>query len=94
MADRQDFFYLCAGHTKDRGFCSPIVDEAEVAAKKRKADLDKEIGLIKKEYEDKLEKRKKRKAEKQNGDSKDDKAKDKAEDEATKDLTREKDEKV
>lgn len=41
---------------KDRGFCSPIIDEAEVAAKKKKEEMDREIELIQKEYEEKLKK--------------------------------------
>ncbi|KAL9019342.1 MAG: hypothetical protein Q9185_003420 [Variospora sp. 1 TL-2023] len=61
----QDHFYICPGHLKDKGFCSPIVDEAEVAAKKKKEELDREIELIKKEYEERLKKRKKSKDSKQ-----------------------------
>ncbi|KAL8973000.1 MAG: hypothetical protein Q9197_002529 [Variospora fuerteventurae] len=63
--DQKDHFYICPGHLKDKGFCSPIVDEAEVAAKKKKEELDREIELIKKEYEEKLKKRKKSKDSKQ-----------------------------
>ncbi|KAL8874254.1 MAG: hypothetical protein Q9174_000374 [Haloplaca sp. 1 TL-2023] len=59
--DQKDHFYVCPGHLKDRGFCTPVVDEAEAAAKKRKEELDREIELIKKEYEEKLKKRKKSK---------------------------------
>ena len=44
---------------KDRAFCTPVVDEAEAAAKKRKEELDREVELIKKEYEEKLKMRKK-----------------------------------
>ncbi|KAI4187713.1 MAG: hypothetical protein L6R41_002615 [Letrouitia leprolyta] len=50
-----------ASHLKDRGYCTPIVDEAEAAMKKKKEELDREIELIKKEYEEKLKKRKKAK---------------------------------
>ncbi|KAL8984205.1 MAG: hypothetical protein Q9177_004766 [Variospora cf. flavescens] len=63
--DQKDHFYICPGHLKDKGFCSPIVDEAEVAAKKKREELDGEIELIKKEYEEKLKKRKKSKDSKQ-----------------------------
>lgn len=49
----QDHFYICQSHVKDRGFCSPIVDEAEVAARKKKEEMDREIEMIKKEYEEK-----------------------------------------
>ncbi|KAL8701148.1 MAG: hypothetical protein Q9201_005064 [Fulgogasparrea decipioides] len=57
--DQKDHFYICPGHLKDRGFCSPIVDEAEIAAKKKKEELEREIELIKKEHEEKMKKRKK-----------------------------------
>ncbi|KAL9073242.1 MAG: hypothetical protein Q9161_003074 [Pseudevernia consocians] len=56
--DNKDYFYVCPGHLKDRGFCTPIIDEAEAAAKKKKEDMDREIELIKKEYEDKMKKKK------------------------------------
>ncbi|KAL8902805.1 MAG: hypothetical protein Q9171_007594 [Xanthocarpia ochracea] len=56
-----DHFYVCPGHLKDRAFCTPIVDEAEAAAAKKKEDLDREIELIKAEYAEKLKKRKKSK---------------------------------
>ncbi|KAL9582731.1 MAG: hypothetical protein Q9203_005368 [Teloschistes exilis] len=66
------------GHLKDRGFCAPIVDESEAAAKKKQEDLDREIELIKKEYEEKLKKRKKAKdSKKKEKDSDKSKAKDK-----------------
>ncbi|KAL8793379.1 MAG: hypothetical protein Q9195_004057 [Heterodermia aff. obscurata] len=47
------------GHLKDRGFASPIVDEAEAAAKAKKEAMDREIEIVKKEYEEKLKKKKK-----------------------------------
>ncbi|KAL8977107.1 MAG: hypothetical protein Q9205_007023, partial [Flavoplaca limonia] len=59
--DQKDHFYICPGHLKDRGFCTPIVDEAEAAAKKKQEELDREIELIKAEYAEKLKKRKKSK---------------------------------
>lgn len=52
MTDRQDHFYVCQSHAKDRGFCSPIVDEVEVVARKKKEEMDREIDLIKTEYEE------------------------------------------
>lgn len=67
----QDFFYACLGHTKDRGFCSPIIDEAEAAARKKKEDLDREIEAIKQEYEEKLKRKKKNKDSKEKGKEKD-----------------------
>ncbi len=56
----QDYFYVCPGHLKDPGFGSPIIDEAEVAARKKKEEMDKEVERVKKEYEEK-QKRKKEK---------------------------------
>ncbi|KAM0803223.1 VPS4-associated protein 1 [Usnea florida] len=56
--DNKDYFYVCPGHLKDRGFCTPVVDEAEAAAKKKKEEMDREIELIKKEYEEKKKKKK------------------------------------
>ncbi|KAI4172236.1 MAG: hypothetical protein LQ343_003671 [Gyalolechia ehrenbergii] len=74
--DQKDYFYVCPGHLKDRGYCTPIVDETEAAAKKKKEELDREIGLIKKEYEEKMKKRKRSKESKQK-----DKGKEKGKDE-------------
>ncbi|MCJ1324478.1 hypothetical protein MMC10_001140 [Thelotrema lepadinum] len=54
--DNKDFFYVCRGHLEDRGFCSPIIDEAAAADKKKEA-LDQEIEAIKKEYEEKKKKK-------------------------------------
>ncbi|KAL8662197.1 MAG: hypothetical protein Q9202_004953 [Teloschistes flavicans] len=69
--------YRCR-HLKDRGFCAPIIDEAEAAAKKKREDLHREMDLIKEEYEEKLKKRKKAKeSTKQEKDSEKSKAKDK-----------------
>jgi len=55
----EDFFYVCHGHLNDRGFASPIVDDAVIAAKRRNEEMDREIELVKQEYEEKLEKKKK-----------------------------------
>ena len=54
----QDYFYVCPGHLKDRGFCSPIIDEAEAAAKRKKEEMDRAIEQIKKEYDEKMKKKK------------------------------------
>ncbi|PGH16455.1 hypothetical protein AJ79_01786 [Helicocarpus griseus UAMH5409] len=80
--DKKDFFYVCPVHLKDRGFCSPIIDEEEVAAKKRKEEMDKEIEKVKQEYEEKM-KRKKQKGK--------DKDKDKKDEEDTKDKKKDED---
>ncbi|CAF9920885.1 MAG: hypothetical protein ALECFALPRED_001655 [Alectoria fallacina] len=79
--DNKDYFYVCPGHLKDRGFCTPIIDEAEVAAKKKKEEMDREIELVKKEYEDKIKKKKNSKD--KNGEDKD-KDKEKGEDNESK----------
>lgn len=59
----QDFFYICAGHLTDRGFCQPEAEEAKrVADQKKQEELDHEIEAVKKEYEQKQQlKREKRK---------------------------------
>lgn len=49
---------------KDRGFCSPIIDEAGVAAKKKKEALDREIEMIKQEYEEKRKQKQNKEAQK------------------------------
>ncbi|KAI1164773.1 DUF1742-domain-containing protein [Nemania serpens] len=63
--DKQDFFYVCPAHLKDRGFCSPIIDHEAVAAKKKKKEMDDEIDQLKKEYEEKQRKKKEKEAEKE-----------------------------
>ncbi|KAL8899067.1 MAG: hypothetical protein Q9207_006384 [Kuettlingeria erythrocarpa] len=96
--DQKDHFYICPGHLKDKGFCTPLVDEAEVAARKKKEELDREIELIKKEYEERLKKGKKSKDSKQKGKEKeevrDDKAGSSKDDEDDKKAEKEKDDKV
>nr|POE73302.1 upf0589 protein c32h8.01c [Quercus suber] len=54
--DQDDWFHICPGHLVDRKFSIPI-DEEDVAAKKRKEQLDKEIEAVKKEYEEKARKK-------------------------------------
>jgi hypothetical protein len=65
---------------KDRGFAVPDADEAAAAeARMKKAELDKEIEAVKKEYDEKMRKRaEKRKAKK--GEKDGDKEKEKDED--------------
>lgn len=53
----KDFFFVCAGHLKDTAFCSPIIDEAAVAAKKKK-EMEAEIERVKLEFEKKQKKKK------------------------------------
>jgi len=86
--DNKDFFYACRGHLKDRGFCSPVVDEAA----KKKEELDREVELVKKEYEEKLAKKKKAKNKKDpKGEGQDEKT---AEADAQKEAEKEKDDKI
>lgn len=61
QADSKDWFYTCAGHLNDRGFAIPQVDHEAEASKARKEALDKEIELVKAEYEAKLKKKAKSK---------------------------------
>ncbi|KEZ40917.1 hypothetical protein SAPIO_CDS7809 [Scedosporium apiospermum] len=81
---KADFFYVCVAHLKDRNFCTPIIDQAAIDAKKKK-ELDEEVERVKKEYEErkkKKEEEKKKKEEEEKGKekSKDDKGKEKEKD--------------
>ncbi|KAI1360066.1 DUF1742-domain-containing protein [Xylaria arbuscula] len=62
--DKQDFFYVCLVHLKDRGFCSPIIDNDAIAARKKK-EMDEEVEKLKKEYEEKQRKKKEKETEKE-----------------------------
>jgi hypothetical protein len=86
----KDFFYTCKGHLKDKGFAAPIIDAAEAAAKKKKEELDREIEIIKKEYEEKMKKAEKKGKEK----GKDKKDKKEEEEQEAKKAEAERDEKV
>ncbi|KAI1907515.1 hypothetical protein LOZ64_005877 [Ophidiomyces ophidiicola] len=48
---------LDEAHLSDRNFCSPIIDGEELAAKKKKEELDREIEAVKREYEEKMKRR-------------------------------------
>lgn len=81
-------------HLKDRNFCTPIIDQAAIDAKKKK-ELDEEVERVKKEYEERKkkkeeEKKKKEEEEKEKEKSKDDKGKEK-EKEKEKDKDKDKD---
>ncbi|MCJ1428409.1 hypothetical protein MMC29_006319 [Sticta canariensis] len=54
--DKQDYFYVCQTHVKDRGFCTPIVNEFEVAAQKKK-EMDHVMEKDQQEYEEKMKKK-------------------------------------
>ncbi|TVY83124.1 UPF0589 protein [Lachnellula suecica] len=68
--ENKDFFYVCSGHLKDRGFCSPIIDEAAVAAKKKK-EMEAEVERVRKEFEEKQKKKKEKEKEKEKSKDKD-----------------------
>ncbi|PGH22965.1 hypothetical protein AJ80_03014 [Polytolypa hystricis UAMH7299] len=89
----QDFFYVCPIHLKDRGFCSPIIDEAEVAEMKRKEEMEREIEKVKKEYEEKMKRKKQKKKDNDKSEDKDKKS-DSAGDSNDKKDEKEKDEKI
>ena len=90
--DNKDYFYICPAHLKDRNFALPTEDEAKaIEEKKKKEALDKEIQLVKKEYEEKLQ-RKKEKSKKK--DAEKDKAEKKEEEQDEAKLEKEKDEKI
>lgn len=95
--DNKDYFYICPGHVKDRGFATPIIDEADIAAKKKREELEREVELVKKEYEERMKrKQESREAKKQEaGKDKAGKEKVKGEDEETDAMAeKEKDEKI
>jgi len=71
--DNRDFFFVCDGHLKDKGFASPIVDKEEEEAKKKKEEMAKAIEEVKKEYEERQKKKKKDKKDKKDDEKKDDK---------------------
>ncbi|KAJ2981445.1 hypothetical protein NUW58_g6687 [Xylaria curta] len=75
--DKQDFFYVCPAHLKDRGFCSPIIDHEAVAAAKKKREMDEEVERLKKEYEEKQRKKEKEAEKEKDKDKEKDKKDDK-----------------
>lgn len=85
LTRRQDHFYVCQGHLKDKGFATPIIDEAEVMAKRKKEEMDREIAVIKKEYDEKMKKKNK-------GKGKDEKDKEKGKSDTSKEKDAEEDE--
>ncbi|KAF2184297.1 DUF1742-domain-containing protein [Zopfia rhizophila CBS 207.26] len=89
--DNKDFFYICIGHLKDRGFCQPDQDEAAAAAARKKEGLDREIETVKKEYEEKQKRKREKHKEKDKDNDKDSKKKDEEED---KKDEKEKDDKI
>ncbi|KAI2611131.1 DUF1742-domain-containing protein [Hypoxylon fragiforme] len=71
--ENKDFFYVCLAHIKDRGFCSPIIDQEAIAAKKKK-EMEEELEKVKKEYEEKQRKKQEKNSKKSEEEK--DKAKD------------------
>ncbi|KAI1086994.1 DUF1742-domain-containing protein [Rostrohypoxylon terebratum] len=75
--ESKDFFYVCPSHLKDRGFCSPIIDQEAIAAKKKK-EMEDELERVKKEYEERQRKKKEKESNtaKDSDKTKDDQGKD------------------
>ncbi|KAL0636707.1 hypothetical protein Q9L58_004315 [Maublancomyces gigas] len=84
--DKKDFFYICPGHSKDRGFATAVVDPdptPEELEKRRKEkeekELAEEVEKVKREYAEKQKKKGKGK-DKDKGDKEKEKEKEKEED--------------
>lgn len=60
--DNKDFFYVCRGHLKDKGFCTPMEDPEK---EKREAALREETERLKKEYQEKLARKERKEKEKE-----------------------------
>lgn len=87
---------MCPSHLKDRGFCSPIIDQAAVDAKK-KEDMKAEVEKVKKEYEERQRKKKEESEKSKDKDKDKDKDGDdkkKADDDKKADESKSKDEEV
>ena len=80
--DQDDWFHVCPGHLTDRKFAMPK-DAEDLAEKKRKEELDKEIETVKKEFEEKMRKKLARRKQKEyeKEDKKEEKKKEEKEDE-------------
>lgn len=61
---------MCPAHLKDKGFCSPIIDEAALAAKEKK-EIYAEIERLNKEFKEKQKKKKDKEKEKEKDKDKD-----------------------
>lgn len=64
---------------KDKGFATPIIDEAALAAKKKK-EMDDEIERVKQEFEEKQKRKKQKEKEAADKDEKEKDSKDKKDD--------------
>ncbi|KAI2783269.1 DUF1742-domain-containing protein [Daldinia loculata] len=91
--DNKDFFYVCPGHLKDRGFCTPIIDHDAIAAKKKK-EMEDEIERVKKEYEEKQRKKKEKESEKSKKENEDKETKETKKDEPSPQVKDKPDEKT
>ena len=90
--EQDDWFHLCPGHLKDRKFAIPK-DEEDLAEKKRKEELEKEIEAVKKEFEEKMRKKLARRKQKEyeKEEKEEEKKKEEKKKEATEDDKDEKD---
>ncbi|TAQ85088.1 hypothetical protein B7494_g6586 [Chlorociboria aeruginascens] len=74
--ENKDFFYVCPGHLKDKGFCSPIIDQAAIDAKKKrelKKEMDDEVEKVRKEFEERIRKEEKEREDDEKKDKKEEK---------------------
>ncbi|KAK3639685.1 hypothetical protein LTR56_012260 [Elasticomyces elasticus] len=62
--DQDDYFYICPGHLEDAKFAT-AKDAEDLAEKKRKEELDKEIEAVKKEFEEKMKRKMARRKQKE-----------------------------
>ncbi|KAK3113079.1 hypothetical protein LTR53_009978 [Teratosphaeriaceae sp. CCFEE 6253] len=62
--DQDDYFYICPGHLTDPKFAT-AKDAEDLAERKRKEEVEKEIAVVKKEFEEKMRKKMDRRKQKE-----------------------------
>ncbi|KAK3670495.1 hypothetical protein LTR78_009599 [Recurvomyces mirabilis] len=75
--NQDDWFHICAGHLIDSKFAI-AKDADDIAERKRKEEIDKEIQVVKAEFEEKMRKKMARRKQKEYEKDKDGKKKDEA----------------